>query len=93
MEQTILDTFFVIKNIRNKKFMRFVTDTKEQLEMELEVEFSIMQYSNGLFTCGHHQAVKIREENDAKKIFGWLNELIPNEFELLKIIVEAEKIA
>ena len=78
----ILDFYFIIKNIKDKKYLKFTTGTLEQLRLEIEVEERGSFYSGNVFTADFHKSVRIENENEAVKILSWLNQIMPNTFEI-----------
>jgi hypothetical protein len=93
MSMVVFDSCYIIRNVNTKKFLKFTTKTKEQLQYEMEIESHGSFYADSVFVSSFGQAVKIRDYDEAERMFLWLNQIHPASFEILKIEVTGEKVS
>lgn len=93
MDDTVLESFFLIRDTSNKKYLKFTTQSKKQLEFELEIEARGSFYADGVFGADYKQAVRIVDLVKAEEMFCWLNSINSAKYELLKVCVNANRIS
>ncbi len=91
MSNTVLESFFLIRYLSTNTYLRFTTQNREQLALEVEMEDRGSFYSDGILSATYHQAHRFFDLKKAEEVFLMLDSIKPAGFEIIEVTVHANK--